>query len=418
MRVVLLLIVVLLIWTLVTVRVEPFGLFGRDRTYYYVQDGTNNFMNYVGCVGIRASELNSRLNSSPCYYKMFNDAGRTLSAIDQLARGEMEKLGGEGKTVGVLIATSGGRQQIIMFFPDYDRNGEFVKSFGMISKLHRWYFRLMYTRFYGAHPVCIAAPDSFNNCPGSPGLVVRRSGNFIIGKTWRIYVVPCGMLGGRERNYELGVYTNDSFYAFYTPKWADLPKLYYMSQFDAMRFGCEGQLVSENRMWVCYLSTRGLGVYRVSGDVYGVCRGGGVGAGALKWLVPVRSRSYAVFKLEDNKVKLIDYNRAIWTITMNTKRTPIVLKLNNDGYFEFYDADGNYIDNITDKDINDLLNPDANLDERNRRLRMERDMDALRRNMERDRRAQEEAQAALDEEERRRRQRELDYYNKFMCPIG
>ena len=408
--------VILLMWILIQEQTrEEFGLFRADRTYYYLHPEVNTYMNYRGCIGIRSNELSDRLNSCPCHYRMFTLSNNTLPQIDQLAKNEVARLGGQGKTVGILIGTQGSRQTVIMFFPDYNREGEYVTSFGLISKLHRWYFLLLYTRFYGASGNCVIN-EQYTHCPGYPNMIVRRSGNFIIGKTWRIYIVPCGVLNRTgAQNFEVGVYTNDAFYAFYTPKWASPPNLSFMSQYDGMRFGCEMQLVSDNGMWVCYMSTRGLGVYRVNGDVYGACRDGGVAAGALKWRIPIKSARYGKFKLEDNTVKLIDWNRAIWVITMDTKKTPIVLKLNNDGYFDFYDADGNYLESITDADINAFLNPEVDLTDQNRRLRMQREMNLLRRNLELDKQR---AQAELDDEERRRKQRELDYYNKFVCPIG
>lgn len=411
--------VILLMWILVQEQTrEEFGLFRADRTYYYLHPESSIYMNYQGCIGIQSNELAERLNSSPCHYRMFTLSNNTLPQIDELAKNEIQRLGGQGKTVGILIGSQGSRQTVIMFFPDYNREEEYVTSFSMISKLHRWYFLLLYTRYYGANNNCVIN-EQYTHCPGKPGMIVRRSGNFIIGKTWRIWTVPCGLLNRTQaNNFEIKVYKNDAFYAFYTPKWAAPPKLSFMSQYDAMKFGCEMQLVSDNGMWVCYLSPRGLGVYRVNGDVYGACREAKVAAGALKWIIPIKSARYGKFKLEDNKVKLIDWNRAIWVITMDTKKTPIVLKLNNNGYFDFYDSDGNYIDNITSGDINAFLNPELDLTEetrRQRRLRMERELNLLRRNLELDKQR---AQAELDDENNRRKQRELDYYNKFVCPIG
>jgi hypothetical protein len=405
---------------------ENFGIFGKDKKVYGLQPTAQYPLNYTGCVALSNKEHDSRFINCPFYCKIIqtNNLKNTLvtdntsyinrpyslAEINRLLEDEIKDL---PKTdlgaVTVLIATliPFGRQRIIFLFPTLDKTKKPVTSYALLSKFNRWYYTLLHTTYYTASNICIEA--SYNQCPGIP-ISRRRTGNFLIGFTEYINITPCGTLFGADINPVIPFYARNIFYATYIPKkYYKKPNVSILSQYDGMRYGCETQLISENGQYILMLDNifRGLILYKViSGNPYKMCNLGGASVPRRQvWRFPLKSARYARFKLEDTRIKLIDYNREVWRAEIDTPNIPIVLKLTDKGELAVYDSTNKFIKFI---DMKAVISGET-VEKEDIELEEEIELELQnKRNMQKQQQAMEAQQKLADEE----------YYNKQVCPIG
>lgn len=399
---------------------EPFiSIFKKRR--YYVENTSGYPLNYSRCVGMPLSESNSRLDNAPFYIKTFYDVSYTLNELGELLQEEISMLKEKGaiKTASVLITTDprNRKQTIYCLFPEFDTDGEPVTSYAILAKNNRWYYMLFYHLFYNAgRGICLNS-KAYSQCPGVP--VRLRTKNYFFVKFFDYYIIPCGIDAGVKNGSLVKRIKQASFYAHYVlnskifPTISPYPDVSYMSELDTIKYGCETQLISQNGKYIMLLEQHrrnsSFGAYQViRGNPYEACFSGRFVVKKELWRIPLSTRIYATFKLEVNYFVLIDYDRPIFKIIVNTPNTPIVLQLNNDGHLDIYDNKNAKIKTFTYQDILNAISgkPVDGL---------EVDYDALRDNLSAEKRAAEEDAARLREAEE---QRLRDYYNKKVCPIG
>lgn len=420
---ILLLVIILLISVYYQPIQENFGLFAKDKTYYITQPTAHLPLNYKGCIGFSNNEHYMRLADCPFYLKVFQtrnlqedfeldnteyiDKPLSLIEINQLVEKEVSSFSTDDiGPIAVLISTLllFKRQRIILLFPKFDKDKKNVTVYSMISKFNRWYYTLLYNDYYKASSACVNGV--YSQCPGILPYR-RRTGNFIIGFKTYIYTTPCGTLFAKEANPMLPYYFRDIFYATYIPKkYNKKPNLSILSQYDGMRYGCDTHLISENGQYMLMLDNlaRGLVLYKVlSGDPYSNCR---FTPKKIVWRFPLKSILYARFKLEDSVIRLIDYNKEVWRVTVNTPNIPIVLKLSNDGTLELYDSKNNLLEPI---DMNAVFSKEKIDNDKNDEIEAEIEAELLRQlNLRKQQQALQKKQEEADDE----------YYNKQVCPIG
>lgn len=388
------------------------------KTTHYMEGTWMHPINYNKCVGINIDE--KRIENAPFYIKSFVNVGFTLSGIGSLLQQEITRLG-DVRTASVLVITNpNGSLTVHMLFPEFDRERVRVKLYAHIAKNNRWYYLLLYNVYYNAGNGFCPDIGSINQCPGIPVRLVDKNYFFI--RYLDYYWTPCGSSRGARGGPLIPSIRQDLFYAHYIPNprsfnnISPYPNLSFMSQYDTIKFGCESQLVSENGRFILALEPGSFGVYRVvGGNPFENCFGGGFVEKSPVWRFPLSSRVYSTFKIESDYIVLVDYNRAIFKITIPTPNTPIVLKLNNLGELEIYDSKNNLLRTF---DFNRLW----------KAIRgepvdgLEVNMEALRENLIEEKRRQDEkdkqARIAREREQERVRQEAQIDYNKRVCPIG
>ena len=383
----------------------------------YLESTAMHPINYSKCVGMPSDE--NRIDKAPFYVKTFSRVNYTLGNIAYQLQQEISRL--NAKVASVLIITYGGAQDIYLLFPEFSPEEERVVPFALIAKNHRWYYLLLYNLYYNAGNFLCLNPAVYGQCYGIRERLVVKNYFFIRYMDW--YITPCGASGGANPSPMVPIIKQNDFYAHYVPNPKQFPNitpypnLAYMSQYDTIKYGCDSQMVSENRRFILLLeqSSRSFGVYRVvGGNPFDFCTSGVFVPKVPLWRVQLSSRLYATFKIESNYVVLVDYDRPIFKITVPTKKVPIVMKLNNQGELEFYDSENNKVDmTLGFKEIDNAIKGITAV------KGLELDYDAMRNNAtEEDRRQKEIAARAREAEEQQLRDSQLDDYNKRVCPIG
>jgi hypothetical protein len=282
-----------------------------------------------------------------------------------------------------------------------------VKSREFISRYNRWFFTLIYTRYTQSGSRC-HHPKIFQ-CPGVQPFAYR-TGNWLFGRRYYYFHTPCGTNSISQRVPSL-IPTIDKtvFYTLYNPNptlfpgyglTAD-PNISMMTEYDEMLYDCEFMMVSENKQFVCYLQ-RGYGlciyylipqtinfrtnsrvpgsstyvdyVNYINNNIYYRCRsdpGLGGARGRLIFRIPLTSRNYACFKLQDNTIFLIDsyegtddfgtktwYGRTAFRVEVNAD-APIMLKLSNLGVLKIIDAYDKEYGELSGETLNANLTPDS-----------------------------------------------------------
>lgn len=374
-------VVVLLLWLLLY-RVE----------YFSEYDGKINDpmpIVYTRCVGQGLAE--DRATTAPFYVKAIDDIpfkgaafSKFFTRVGNALYNEIERLG-DVRVASILIQTSLDlSQKVYLLFPEFNKNGVKEESYALIAKNHRWYYLLLYTSFYNA------------------GIKI-----------------PCQI-----RSPLIPLVKYKSFYTYYVPgtnhfkRITPFPNISYMSQFDAMKYGCDTQLVSENRKYIMLLNfiTKTFGIYKIlMGNPFLQCQGGLYTTNTALCSIPLSWSNYASFKIEENYIALIDNAKLLFSITISTPNTPIVLKLSNQGTIEIYDSKNAFVRTVTCTDIKNAIRG-IKVDSINVNL------EAIQKNLAEQQRLQEEANV------RARNQQKLDEqyvcreatagYNKSVCPIG
>ena len=202
-----------------------------------------------------------------------------------------------------------------------------VKSLENKSRYHRWYHNLFFTGLNITGDMCFQ-PKIFQ-CPGIPAFSYR-TGNWLFGRTYYYFHTPCGTnsISKSEKNALVPTIIKDVFYTFYRPNLSyfnyngltHLPNMSLLAQYDALLYDCETMLISENRLFVCFLQRGyGLCIYRiVSGDPSMVCRYDPNLTRVSKQLIfriPLTSNNYATLKIEETtltKVKILGDKENGW----------------------------------------------------------------------------------------------------------
>jgi hypothetical protein len=394
---------------------EDFVAIFTKRTFY-MESTAMHPINYTKCVGIPSSE--DKVESAPFHVKSYYNVQFTLGNIAYELQQEVNRLSGV-KIASVLITTHADKKMDIhLLFPEFDKDRERVVPFALIAKNHRWYYLLLYNLYYNAGNNYCLNTGFYNQCYGLPVRVIVKNYFFIKYIDW--YITPCGSSGGESPSPMVPKIKQNDFYTHYIPNprqfnLTPYPILCYMSQFDTIKYGCDSQLVSPLGRFLLLLeqSSRSFGVYRVvAGNPYESCFYGGFVAKRAHWRIPVSSGVYATFKIESNYIVLIDYDKPIFKIVVNTVNVPIVLKLTDEGEIEIYDSKNTKIKTLG---LDDFLSAIEG-----RKVEgIDMNMEALRANLAEESRRQAEADArAIEAEEQRLKNAQLDDYNKRVCPIG
>lgn len=391
---------------------EDFISLSTKRTYYMERTDMHP-INYSKCVGMKRDE--NRIDSAPFYVKSFENVSFTLGNIAYLLQEEINLLGNVQVASVLIITNPSGSLTVHLLFPEFDRDKSRFELYALVAKSHRWYYLLLYNIYYNAGNEFCPNESNVRQCPGIPVRV--RTKNYFFIRYVDYYWTPCGSSRGERGSPLVPRIKQNLFYAHYIPSPKSFnvtayPNLSFMSQYDTIKFGCDSQLVSENRRFILALEPRSFGVYKVlRGNPFESCFGGAFVAKAALWRFPLSSRVYSTFKIESDYIVLVDYDRTIFKITVPTPNTPIVLKLNNLGELEIYDSKNNKLRTF---DYNGLL----------RAIRGEKvdglevNMDAIRENQRLQAEADARARAIREADQERLRRAQQDDYNKRVCPIG
>ena len=215
-------------------------------------------------------------------------------------------------------------------------------------------------------------------CPGIPAWKYR-TGNWLFGRTYYYHHTPCGTNSIRtsEKNALVPTIIKNVFYTFYKANLTNftynglthLPNMSLLAEYDALLYDCETMMISENRLFVCFLERGyGLCIYRiVSGDPSMLCRSNPnlskVGK-QLIFRIPLTSKNYATFKIEEKTILLIDsyegtnswgskqwLGKTVRSITVKSE-LPILLRLSNVGVLEIIDSSGKFIGELSGEVMN------------------------------------------------------------------